>query len=180
MTALLVRSASPIYAPGLFQAINEGNVAQAVYPIREVASLFDEIVGNIQMLLLALAAMVVVVSALGMMVSIYNSMSDRRREIGIMRALGARRSTVMWIILIESVLLAVGGGLLGLVLGHGGIGLLNPWIEAETGVSVGFLQFEAGELLLILLLAVLASLVGLLPAMAAYRTDVSQALSSAP
>ena len=121
MTAILIRSASPLYSPGLHQAINEGNVAQAVFPIREVASLFEGLVGNVQLLLLALAGMVVVVSALGMMVSLYNSMNDRRREIGIMRALGARRATVLWVILLESVLLSLGGGLLGLVLGHGGV-----------------------------------------------------------
>ena len=59
------------------------------------------------------------------MVSIYNSMSDRRHEIAIMRALGASRRTVMWVILLESILLSLGGGVLGLLLGHGLIGVLG-------------------------------------------------------
>lgn len=97
-----------------------------------------------------------------------------------MRALGAQRATILWIILCESVLLSLAGGVLGLVLGHGGIAILSPWIEAQTGVGLGFLQFEPGELTLIVALVGLASLVGLVPAVAAYRTDVSRALSSAP
>ena len=58
--------------------------------------------------------MVVIVAGIGILVSIYNSMSERRHEIAVMRALGARRNTVMLIVLLESILLALGGGLLGL------------------------------------------------------------------
>ena len=64
-------------------------------------------------MLLVFAVMIVLVAGIGIMVSIYNSMNDRRHEIAIMRAL-ARRSTVMMVILLESILLSLGGGLLGL------------------------------------------------------------------
>ena len=75
-----------------------------------------------------LAVLVVVVAGVGVMVSIYNSMNDRRREIGIMRALGAARSTVMSIVLMESVLLALLGGMAGVILGHVTIGLFAPFV----------------------------------------------------
>ncbi len=51
------------------------------------------------MTMLGLAILVVVVAGIGILVSIYNSMNDRRHEIAVMRALGARRATVMSIIL---------------------------------------------------------------------------------
>ncbi len=177
VTAILVRTANPLFGMDLPRLVNEGNVAQAVFPIREIYDLFDGIVGNIQWLLLLLASLVVVVSGIGMMVSIYNSMSDRQREIGVMRALGASRTTVMLVVLVESILLAVGGGVLGIVLGHGGIGLLHPWIVNQTGVSIGFLRFQPLELVLLPVLVLLASVVGFLPALAAYRTDVAKALA---
>ena len=86
----------------------------------------------------------------------------------------------MFIVLLESILLSLGGGLAGWLIGHALIAALSPAIAMRTGVSIGFLQFVGYELVIIPGLIVLASLVGYLPALAAYRTDVSKALSAAP
>jgi len=117
------------------------------------------------------------VAGIGIMVSIYNSMSDRRHEIAIMRALGASRQIVMLVILFESILLSLGGGALGLALAHGAIAVGGPLIAEWTPVNVGLLQFRTMELILIPGLLVLASVVGYLPAVAAYKTDVAKSLS---
>ncbi len=164
----------------LEREINDGLVAQAVIPLHVISKLFDGIIGNVQRILLIMAVLIVVVAGLGIMVSIYNSMSDRRHEIAVMRALGASRLTVMVVILLESILLSLGGGVLGLLLGHGLIGLLSPEIAEQTGVIVGALYFQTIELYLIPGLILLASVVGYLPAVAAYRTDVARSLSAAP
>ena len=82
----------------------------------------------------------------------------------------------MAIILLESILLALGGGAIGLVLGHSLTAILAPVIAANTHVSVNALQFQGSELILIPGLIALASLVGYLPAVIAYRTDVAQSL----
>ena len=57
--------------------------------------------------------MIVVVSGIGILVSIYNSMSERQHEIAVVRALGAGRQTVMLLVLLESILLSLIGGLAG-------------------------------------------------------------------
>jgi len=176
VTAILLRASNPVAPLYLTRAINKEPFAQAVSPVSEIEKLFAEIVGNIQIVLLVLAFLVVVVAGMGIMVSIYNSMANRKREIAVMRALGAGRRTVMIIVLLESILLSVGGGLLGVLLGHGAIALMNPWIVARTGVSIG-LRFEPIELVLIPVLIVLATLAGFVPAMTAYRTDVARSLS---
>lgn len=180
VTALLVRSANALTSQYLYRAVNKGQVAQAVYPIAEIRQLFDGIVGNLEWLLLALAGLIVVVAGIGVMVSIYNSMSDRRRDIAVMRALGAGRQTVLAIILVESILLALGGGAVGFVLGHVLLAVLSPMIVAHTGVSIGLFEFDRYELILVPALVVLASIVGYLPALAAYRTDVAKSLSDTP
>lgn len=180
VTAILIRTHNDIQGMSLMRRVNKEVFAQAVMPAFEIQSLFVGIVGNIEWLLLALAALVVVVAGIGILVSIYNSMNDRRHDIAVMRALGARRTTVMSIILLESILLAVGGGLAGILLGHGLIQLLNPVIVAQTGVTIGLFRFEAAEAILIPVLVVLAALVGFLPSLAAYRTDVAKALSDRP
>ena len=152
--------------------------AQAVAPVQEIAAFFQDVIGNIQSVLIIFAIQVVVVAGVGMMVSIYNSMNERRQEIAIMRALGARRSTVMSIILFESILLSLGGGLFGALIGHLAIGALAPLIMSYSNVMVRPWDFQAVELALIPGLIGLASIVGYLPAVIAYRTDVAQSLQT--
>jgi putative ABC transport system permease protein len=92
-----------------------------------------------------------------------------------MRALGARRSHVLATVLIEAVLLAVGGGLAGWILGHLLVAAIGPLITTNAGVSVGLLSGEPlAELLLVPFLVLLAIAAALLPAIAAYRTDVAR------
>ncbi len=186
VTAVLVLTKSvagappELLAPALLKQINKDSVAQAVLPIREMTSLFATFVDPLRLVLLGLTVTIIIVSGIGILVSIYNSMSERRHEIAVIRALGAGRQTVMFIVLLESILLSLLGGLAGWVVGHALIAALSPWIAVQTGVSVGFTQFVGYELIIIPGLIALASLVGYLPAVAAYRTDVAKALSSTP
>jgi putative ABC transport system permease protein len=189
-----VLAKNDIFSQQLQRKINEGLDAQAASPIRVVQEFFAQMVSSISYVLLALTILIMVEAGVGIMVSIYNSMSDRRREIAVMRALGAGRRTVLTVVLLESILLSVGGGVLGFLLGHGLVAAVSPWAVAKTGVSLGFLQFAwfdltmgrgtplmiPYEVILIPALVVLASLVGFLPAMSAYRTDVAKALTASP
>ncbi len=185
LSAILVRTRideNPIAAMMLPDEINRntdsGMQAMAVKPAIVIADLFDRVIGNVQLLLLVLSALVVVVAGMGILLSIYNSMNDRRHDIAIMRALGASRAIVMSVILLESILLALGGGLLGVLLGHGLTGLLAPMIASQVGVGVTALEFRTIELLLVPGLIVLATVVGYLPAAVAYRTDVAKSLQA--
>jgi putative ABC transport system permease protein len=64
-----------------------------------------------------------------------------------------------------------------MLLGHGMIGLAGPYVVERTGVALGLFEFDWQELVLIPALVILASLVGFLPAIAAYRTDVAKSLA---
>ena len=182
VTAVLVctERRRPMASRLLQRQINEGSVAQAAIPADEIDHLFKNLIGNIELVLLLFSVMIVLVAGIGIMVSIYNSMSDRRHEIAIMRSLGASRTTIMLVILMESILLSIGGGTLGLGLGHGVIMALGPMIAEQTGLAVGLLQFRSLELVLIPGLLILASAVGYMPAVAAYRTDVARSLQANP
>ncbi len=175
VTAVLIRS-RPIDSMGLYKAINKGMIAQAVHPSRELGQLFEGLLGDVQSLLLLLAGLVTVVAAVGIMVGIYNSMSERKRDIAILRALGASRRTVMTIVLLESVLLSLCGGALGFALGHGLVWAVSPVVLERAGVDLGLLSGTVYELYILPALVVLATAAGYVPAMTAYRTDVAQAL----
>jgi len=180
VTAILLETASlpglpaELTAMGLRNAINEGRDAQAALPIAEIRVLLDLFVSPLELLLLLVTTLVVIVSAIGILVSMVGSSLERSRDVAIMRALGARRGVVLATVLVEAILLAVGGGGLGWLLGHGVVGLIGPWIATNAGVSAGFFSFTPAELLLVPFLIALAILAALLPAIAAYRTDVAR------
>ena len=112
-------------------------------PAKEIYLLFDLFVRPIQWVLLILTVMILIVSSVSILVSIYNSMNDRRQQIAIMRALGAGRGTVFTIILLESFFIATGGGVIGWAMGHAAGAVAGPMIERQTGVSVGFVRCRA-------------------------------------
>ena len=159
-----------------FRPVKSQKAAQGVNPVIEIARLFENFVNPFRWILLILTSMICIVSALSIVVGIYNSMSQRKQEIAVIRALGASRGTVMSIMLFEAILLAVAGGVLGWVLGHGLNWALGPLVEDRTGVQIGFFSCTYTELLLIPALVGLAVMVGLYPAVSAYNTDVSKAL----
>jgi len=181
VTAILVQTASPggmpaeLLAMGLKTTINEGREGQAAEPVREIRTLLDLFVRPLELLLLLVTTLVVIVSAIGILVSMVGSALERSRDVAVMRALGARRSHVLTAVLLEAILLAVGGGLAGWLLGHGIVAAIGPLITTNAGVSAGFFSMApAGELVLVPFLVLLAILAALLPALAAYRTDVAK------
>lgn len=198
VTSLLVDTRDPLRSRDLVHTLSEGPVGQAVKPVTIIYDLFSRIVGPIRNLLLVITLLICIVSGIGILVSIYNSMSDRKKEIAVMRALGAGRSTVMSVVLLESVMISLIGGIVGWMAGHALIGLASGRIEVETGVVVSALHLAppmqelsyllgerltpniSVEIWLIPLLILLAIAVGFLPAWTAYRTDVAEALQSSP
>jgi putative ABC transport system permease protein len=179
ITAVLLKPASGMYAMSMERAINKSLRAQAASPIREITTMLENFVRPINDALLTLTAIVCLVSAISILVSIYNSMNERRRDIAVMRALGARRDVVMAVILLESLLIAFIGGGIGWLAGHLIGVLFSPAVEYRTGIQLGLLtSVTVPELVIIPGLIILATLAGMIPAMAAYRTDVSRHLSS--
>ena len=185
-----------------YRPVKSQKAAQSVNPVDEVTKLFSYFVDPVRWILLALTIMICIVSAISILVGIYNSMSQRQKEIAVMRALGANRLQVMLIMLLEALLLATLGGLLGWLAGHGLNVALSPFVEARTGVGISFFELAPGiplgvyfsifggnilpesiaavemspELLLIPGLILLAVIVGTYPAVSAYKTDVSSSL----
>ncbi len=178
VTSILVKTRSDFDAISLSGDLKKGFQAMAVNPIRPIQRLMKNVLGNVQKALVVLTAVIIAVSGVSIFVSIYNSMSDRRREIGIMRALGAQRSTVFSIVVAEATVLCLGGGMMGWLLGHGISILAAPAVSARTGLLLNPWSVNPMEFVLFPVLLVLAILVGFLPAMTAYRTNVADALNS--
>lgn len=170
-----------LYPMNIEKTINKGEdrTAQAVAPTNVVERLMQSFLAPMRMILLVLTVLIIVVAGISILVSIYNSMSERSHDIAVMRALGASRTAVMAIVLVESILLSLLGGLAGIALGHAVLALASPVVEFYTGVTIHPWHFSPLEWMLVPGLIAFASIVGFLPAATAYRTDVGRTLSGA-
>lgn len=185
LTAVLVKVRSPLFALQLYKQINDSPMAQAAIPVNEIKSLFD-IISNIDWAFLLITVLVIVVALIGMMVAIYNSLYERRREISIMRALGAHRTKIFGIITLEALTISFLGSFLGLIFSKMLSLLLKGYILETTGVdiSVQFITMASlngitlpVELVIIFGVPLIGSIVSAIPAFDAYKTDVSKNLS---
>jgi putative ABC transport system permease protein len=176
VTAIIIKTKAPIFALQLYKIINSEPLAQAAIPTREIKNLFD-IVGNINWAFLFITLLVIVVALIGVMVAIYNSLNERRRDIAIMRALGAHRTRIFGMITLEAMLIALLGAVGGVVLSKILLLLLKGVVLERTGVELSVPIFNSGEMALILAVGAVGALVGIIPAINAYRTDVARNLS---
>jgi putative ABC transport system permease protein len=176
VTAILLKP-NGFAAIGLEKQVNKTKFAQAVSPIAQIEGLLGLFVRPLRWALLALTSLVCIVSAISILVSIYNSMNERKKDIAVMRALGASRDHITAIILLESLLIAMVGGLVGWLAGHALGPLSNPWTMPATGVKIDWLSFNSSlEPWIIPGLVVVGTLAGVIPAVAAYRTPVAKSL----
>jgi putative ABC transport system permease protein len=178
LSAALVKLRAPAAGRQLDQLYNkQGNRLTFAWPIGAVmAQLFDKI-GWFDRVLALVAALVALVAAGSVLASIYNSMASRRRDLAILRALGARRRTIFGAIVGEAAAVAAVGMLVGFLF-YFGLLLIAAWIIREqTGVVIQPWRFNAVWLWAPALLTSLGALAGTVPAWVAYRLDVAEGLT---
>jgi putative ABC transport system permease protein len=178
VSAALVKLRTPMAGQALDQFYNKkGNRLTFAWPIgATMADLFNRLAWLDRVLALV-AALVAVVAAGSILTSIYNSMNERRRQIAIMRALGARRTTIASTILIEAMAIALLGSMIGWVF-YGVMMQAAAWIiQHQTGVVLEVFAFHAVLIWAPVGMILLSALAGVVPALKAYRTDVAENLA---
>ena len=138
----------------------------------QIRNLFS-IVGSVDVIFLMVSVLVVILGVLSILVAIYNTMNERRREVAILRAIGASRRTVFGAIVGEAAILTARGALLGVILGHMLVAIASSRVEEAAGFRPDALTFLPVEALVVLVVVAGGALAGLVPALKAYRTDVA-------
>lgn len=176
LTAVLVRAKRMSDLPSLHRELNVSTETQAVFPSAVLLTIFN-VLGVAEEALTVILAIVAVIVLLYVFLSMYGATLARKREIATMRALGARRVTILRLVLAESSMLAVIGGVAGIMGGHV-VAYLGAALLAARGVLVAN-PFVVGtlEAVVLGLVFVLGMLAGLLPAVLAYRTEVGENLA---
>jgi putative ABC transport system permease protein len=177
LSAVLVKArggdSSAFRANELMYMFRVRNEALAVSPAQVMREFFDTFLKGSTMVLLMVSALVTIVAAVGILVSIYNSVAARRREIAILRALGATRAKVLALICLEAGFIGLLGGVAGLLLGHLAAAIGSGYLDAFLGQTIAWTTIDGNELLYLAGVIVLSTLAGLVPAAAAYKTPVA-------
>lgn len=177
ITAALVGVESPLQTFALQRAINEYDEEPllAILPGVALQELWG-IVGIAETALLAVSAMVVVTALIGMMATIFSSLNERRREMAIFRAMGARPLTILSMLVLEAMLMAAVGALLGMVLLYVGLVIAQPILDSAFGLWLPIDAPSLREVWVILAVICAGAIVSLVPAFRAYRMSVADGM----
>lgn len=136
----------------------------------DILSTAEGVTQSLTLLLSGIAAISLLVGGIGIMNIMLVSVTERTREIGIRKAIGAKRVTIMFQFLIEAVVLSVLGGILGILAGTGGSSLLNTFAGMSTQVS------NSSIVLAFAFSAIIGIVFGVFPAQKASKLDPIDAL----
>lgn len=126
----------------------ESDSSYTVLTAEKVTSIVENVMGLIQAVIIGFASIAIIVGGIGIMNTMYTSVQERTKEIGIMKAIGAKNSTITTIFLIESgifgMLGGIGGTLLGIILAKG-IEIyfqIHPMFCLKAEVGPGLILFS--------------------------------------
>ncbi len=179
ITALLLGLESPMAVFGLQRAINNypREPLTAILPAVALGELW-QIIGTLENLLSVISVLVLTASLLGLSTMLLSSLRERRRELALYRAIGARPSFILWLIELEAFAMTVFAALLGYLVVVAGISITQSWLSETFALvidvwpsTVGIWAYMAGAITASVLLT-------LVPATIAFRRSLGHALQA--
>jgi putative ABC transport system permease protein len=176
ITSLLIQFRGRNFqALNMQRSINENTDLQAATPAIEINRLFA-LMDSGEQALRVLAVVIIFVSGLSVFISLFASLKDRKYELALMRVMGASPRTLFSLIVLEGVLLALLGFVVGILLSHGGMQFLAGVMQEAYRYTFSGLVFLNKEWYLLLGALLIGLLAGILPALRAAGTDISETL----
>ena len=178
ITAFLVGLENRIATFRLQREINEyaREPLLATVPAIALAELWQAI-GNFETILRVISVFVVVAGLLGMLTTLLSTLNERRREMAILRAVGAYPRHVFFLFVLESLILVILGCLVGMLLLTVLVTLSKQWVIDQYGLFLNSWIPSVNDLLLIVAVSVLAILFSFIPAVIAYRRSLQDGLT---
>ena len=178
ITAVLVGVTSKLKTFSLQRRINEypEEPLLAVLPGVALQELWS-LIGVAESALAGVSGMVVLTALIGMVAAILSSLSERRREMAILRAVGAGPRTVGCLMVLEAGTLALAGALAGTFLFLAGLLIAGPIVDQAYGLYLPFSLPSARELLILGGFVCAGILSGLIPAIGAYRMSLADGMT---
>jgi putative ABC transport system permease protein len=178
ITAALVGLKSKLAIFKLQRAINDyrAEPLSAILPGAALQELWG-LVGTAETALSVIAIMVVATALLGMITMILTTLNERRREMAILRSVGAGPRTVLGLLTAEATALILAGVALGVAMLYAGLIMFRPYIDRAYGIHLNIDPPNSHELLLLSAIILAGSAAGLLPAIRAYRLSLADGMT---
>ena len=178
ITAFLVGLDSKIVSFKMQRYINEYSPEPllAIFPGIALHELWS-LMSVAEKALLIISLFVVLASLTGMLAVSLAGLNERRREIAILRSVGASHWHIMGLLITETVFLTLAGILLGLTLLYSGIWVAQPIIEKNYGLFIPITAPNIRELGMVSMLLATSFIVGLVPAYRAYKNSLADGMS---
>ncbi len=180
ITSILIKfkesSKKSFQALTMLRGINENTEVMAASPAIELNRLYDNMSLG-ESFLRNLAMIIVFVSGLSIFISLFSSLRDRKYELALMRVMGATPAKLFFLIILEGLLLAVIGYVIGIILSHFGMSIFAGQMEDKYHYSFTATKFLKEEFYLLGGALLIGFIAAVIPAYQAFRTDISQTLS---
>ncbi|WP_373389309.1 ABC transporter permease [Pseudomonas alcaligenes] len=178
ITAVLLGLKSKVATFTVQRQVNEyrGEPLLAILPGVALQELWS-LMGTAEKALFVVSLFVVLTGLIGMLTAILTSLNERRREMAILRSVGARPWHIAGLLVLEALVLALAGAALGLALLYGGIAASQGWVQAQYGLYLPLALPSAYEWSLLGAILGAALLMGGVPAWRAYRQSLADGLS---
>jgi putative ABC transport system permease protein len=148
----------------------------AANPVTEVQNLYNQLLGTARQVLLAIGYLVVVISSISILIGLYLSIIQRKRDLAIMRALGAAAGEIMGAVLIEAFWVTLLGIASGWVVGTGLTYVLSGYLTERFGFAISVFRPSPDMVSAYSAVLLMGMIAGIVPAFQAYRTDVARDL----
>jgi putative ABC transport system permease protein len=177
ITAALIGVKGRLQVFGLQRSINDyaEEPLLAILPGVALQELW-QIVGIAETALIAVSAMVIVTALIGMMATIFSSLNERRREMAIFRAMGARPRMIFAMLVLEAAVMAAIGALLGLILLYLGLYVAQPLIDSAFGLWIPIDPPTLREAWVLIAVILSGAIVSMVPAIRAYRMSLADGM----
>jgi putative ABC transport system permease protein len=171
-----LRNRAAVFAVQRAVADFEGEPLMAVLPGVALDELWD-VVGAGERALLAMSAMVAVVSLAGLVAVVLAGLNERRRELAVLRAVGAAPRHVLLMLAAEGAMVTLLGVLLGVVAVAVAVLALAPWLQSSYGITLTLAAPSAAQWGLLGAVLGAGFLASLVPGWRAYRLSLADGLS---
>lgn len=178
ITSVLIqyKSRTNFQALNFGRNINENTDLQSASPAIEINRLYS-MIGVGSDMLGALAYLIAFVSAVSIFISLLKTMRERKYELALIRVMGGSRFKVFSLIILEGVILALIGYMIGMLLSHVGMEILSKFLKDEFRYSFSGWHFVREEIYLLAFSLFIGFIAALIPAVQASRTDINKTLS---
>ncbi|MGJ3703918.1 ABC transporter permease [Variovorax sp. AFSI2.2] len=178
VTAALVglKNRSAVFGVQRWISTYSGEPLMAILPGVALDELWS-VIGIGENALLLMSALVALVSLAGLVSVVMAGLNERRRELAVLRAVGAGLRHVLALLALEGAMVTVLGVAFGVVMAVLGIALLSPWLQSQFGLTLSLSEPTLNEWLLMGSLLVAGWLASLLPGIRAYRLSLADGLS---